>query len=158
MKKLIAIAAILHLCLISFAQTKKFEGGTYFTISYPSGFKILNPCKDPNYCNELTVQSPDKAVEFFVYAPQWNGNPNADVKAGEKEASRKVTKQKGGIVMTEVTINATNGSYSRSYVDIENTELNTRKCFGVKYTNMVAYNKYKAQYIAFKQSLEQFAD
>ncbi len=158
MKKLIAIAAILHYCLISFAQTKKFEGGTYFTISYPSSFKIINPCKDPKHCDKLTVQSPDKKVDFFVYAPRWSDNPNVDAKAGEKEVSRKVTKLISGMVMTEVTINATNGKYSRSYVDIENKEQNYRKCFGVKYTSMDAYNKYKAQYIAFKESLEQLAD
>jgi hypothetical protein len=77
--------------------------------------------------------------------------------SSEKEDNRKVT-EKNGVTITEVTLSAKNGSYSRSFIDYENKELNTRHTFCVKYKNMSAYNKYKKQYLAFKASLVQFAD
>jgi hypothetical protein len=141
--------------LVSQAQTKKFEG-SFFSVSYPSNFKATK-CSDPNFCNSVTLTSPDKTVQFYIFSPQWNGEPNVSVTATEKEVSRKES-EVNGVTITEVTISAKNGSYTRSYYDAENKELNTRYCFGIKYKNIAAYNKFKAQYIAFKKSLEQFAD
>ena len=58
--------------------------------------------------------------------------------------------------MTFWTIGAKNGSYSRSYQ--ETREGDAMHIIGSRYTTQKAYNKYKKQYLAFKASLEQFAD
>lgn len=155
---MITIAAICLMHLAN-AQTKKIEG-TFFVVYCPSNFTTTK-C-DTISCNSVTATSPDKTVAFYVFAPQWNGDPDMEILPTEKEVSRKVSIENKGTSMeqtiTQVTYVAKDGSYTRSFYDAENKELNTRKTFGIKYKNMAAYNKYKQQYIAFKKSLEQYAD
>jgi len=48
------------------------------------------------------------------------------------------------------------GAYTRAVVS-EKTEV-THLVFGIKYKNQKAYDAYKKTYMAFKQSLSQYAD
>jgi hypothetical protein len=159
MKKYFIILSLI-ISTATVAQTKKYEG-SYFDVSYPSNFTATK-CADANNCNEVTVTSPDQLVSFYVFAPQWNGTPNMQMLPTEKEVSREVKVVNKGTsqeqTITQVTYAAKDGSYTRSFDDTENTELNTRTTFGITYKNMAAYNKYKAQYLAFKKSLGHFAD
>lgn len=159
MKKYLIITCLLVSSIMQ-AQTKKFKG-SYFDVSYPANFTATK-CADANNCNEVTVTSPDKLVSFYVYAPQWNGTPNMQMLTTEKEVSREVKVVNQGTfqeqTITQITYAANNGSYTRSFYDVENKELNTRTTFGIQYRNMAAYNKYKAQYVAFKKSLGHYAD
>jgi hypothetical protein len=156
-KKIQGILLLLtFFCGAVVAQTKKFTG-MFFSVSYPAEFKVRN-CPVANECNSASFMAPDKTVEFFIFSPQWNGEHGMEATATEKEVSRKVTEQKSGETVTEVTIEAINKSYTRSFYDSENKELNTRKTFGIKYKNITAYKKYKAKYLLFKKSLQQFAD
>jgi hypothetical protein len=155
MKKNVVLLFAVILSVSSQAQTKKFTGN-FFEIRYPASFKMKD-CPVPAQCDAVSFLSPDKTVAFFIFSPQWNGDPGMEATSSEKEDNRKVT-EKNGVTITEVTLSAKNGSYSRSFIDYENKELNTRHTFCVKYKNMSAYNKYKKQYLAFKASLVQFAD
>jgi hypothetical protein len=154
------IALIILFAINANAQTKKFEG-SFFDINYPSNFTATQ-CKNADRCDEVTVTSPDKLVSFYVFAPQWNGDPDMQLLPTEKEVSRVVTVNKKGTMneetVTQITYVAKDGSYTRSFYDVEIKELNVRTTFGIKYKNMAAYNKYKAQYLAFKKSLGHYAD
>ena len=160
MKFFITTVAFFLICMCTIAQTKLFKG-SMFDVKYPTKFKILN-CPKPSSCDGATFESPDKLVSFYVYSPQWNGLPDVDLKENEKINNTKTTEKKDGdeveTVTIETTISAKNGSYTRSFIDVENKKFNTRKTFSIKYKNLAAYNKYKIQFIAFKKSLVQYGD
>ena len=66
-----------------------------------------------------------------------------------------------GIFVVQVqglTTDGSDGSYVRSYQETRNEVENTVWVVGIKYKNQKAYDRYKKQYIAFKSSLQQFAD
>ena len=118
------------------AQTKTFRGA-WFTVEYPANF-------------------PDGSVTFYVYSPQWTGDPtDIALQKNEREGQRKVTRGKRQTV-TYWTIGAKDGSYTRSYQEVREDE--TMYVVGIRYTTQQAYNKYKKQYLQFKASLKQFAD
>ncbi len=139
----------------------KYEGA-WFSISYPPGWSVRPSLKsktsDKGY-DSVFFRSPDKKAEFYVFSPQWNGDPT-DIKLKpqiEKQLSQKV-QVKGTSTATLVTIRAKNKSYNRSYLDRQDSATNTRLVFGIKYTRSTDYKKYKYQYAKFKESLKQFAD
>ena len=132
--------------------------GAWFKIEFPPGFEVR-----PSLDDSAFFISPDKKVEFYVFSPQWNGEPTDFVftSQSEKEIAREEQKSEQKIVpgftVQWVTVKAKNGSYWRSWVDKE-TENNTRTVFGIKYQNQEVYKKYKEQYRRFKGSLIQYAD
>jgi len=133
--------------------------------------KLLSDSSDFIRTDEAYFSSPDGLVEFFVYSPQWDGRPKnyLDVLKGEKLLSSEHQKDiKAGVhhdyIQTRwVTIQANNGSYTRSYVQ-------QRAChgkyfndcishvFGIKYKDKKWYKNYRNFYIAFKESLVQSVD
>lgn len=135
--------------------------GAWFEIRYPSNFRVrpsLRGSSGQGY-DSAFFASPDGSVEFYVFSPQWNGEP-VDIELNpqsEVQASQNTEKRQGRIVR-RVTIRARDNSYLRSFEDTEDTATNTRKVFGVKYRDQAAYNRYRQNYLAFKQSLRQFAD
>lgn len=143
--------------------------GNYFSIEYPSNF-IASPTQPiDNFddyefiaTDEATFTSPDSAVEFFVYSPLWNGEPEFYLEFQENEEltfEKEVTDTNDyGLVQTIqwMTISDKANQYSRSYVSTK-TE-STFLVFGIKSINDTAYEKYKDTYLRFKESLEQFAD
>lgn len=146
-------------------KLKTYKSG-YFSVEIPHNFTVTKINDD-----EATFTSPDQKVEFFVYSPLRGGKPELylDVKQNEKEISEKSTKTfKPSVHRNHIqnwwkTLQDKNGRYTRSF-------MYQRAChgaafedcfglaFGIKYKNKQAYNQYKQTYIAFKKSLQQFAD
>jgi hypothetical protein len=101
--------------------------------------------------------SQDNKIEFYIYSPQWSGEPT-DVALKpdtEKLISTKTVKAKDKTT-TWTTISAKNGSYTRFLLDTKDSS--TRKVFGIKYTDTKTLAKYKKSYQKFKESLVQYAD
>jgi len=136
--------------------------GAWFQIEYPPGFNARRSLDDSAF-----FISPDNKVEFYVFSPQWKGEPTdfmlnskTEKVVAHKEVETPKSKQAPWVTTTRwFTVKAKNGSYWRSWVDTENTGgLNTRKVLGIKYRDQKAYNQYKSRYIRFKNSLIQYAD
>jgi hypothetical protein len=139
---------------------QKYEGA-WFEIRYPPGFRVRpsQPSASANGYDSAFFLSSDGTVEFYVFAPQWNGTAR-DIEvdpATETIVSQNVARS-GTKRIRRVTIRAQDGSYLRSYEDTEDVVTNTRKAFGIKYVNAAAYNRYRQSYVTFKASLVQFAD
>ncbi len=162
--KLLVIVIIVATAISAAAGAKpwpKYEGA-WFSVSYPPGWSVRPSLKsktsDKGY-DSVFFQSPDKKAEFYVFSPQWNGDPT-DIKLKpqiEKQLSQKV-QVKGTSTATLVTIRAKNKSYNRSYLDRQDSATNTRVVFGLKYTKSTTYAKYKNLYAKFKASLVQLGD
>lgn len=139
---------------------QKYEGA-WFEIKYPAGFRVRpsQPSTSANGYDSAFFLSSDGTVEFYVFAPQWNGTAR-DIEVDpetETIVSQNVARS-GNKRILRVTIRAQDGSYLRSYEDTEDVVTNTRKTFGIKYVNAAAYNRYRQSYVRFKASLVQFAD
>ncbi len=140
--------------------------GAFFSINYPAGFlpRPRTPIEgDRINTNEAYFTSPDGLVEFFVFSPQWGGDPNdyLTIKDTEQLVEQKKDDSKQDILVTWATIKARDGSYERSYVSTKTllgSRSETHKVFGIKYAHTDIYTNYKDDYGAFKDSLEQFAD
>ncbi len=142
-------------------EWKKFEGA-WFEILHPVTFTVepsLKSTTNTNGHDSAFFVSPAKDVAFYVFSPQWNGDPtdillNAET---EKQLAFEETEKDGKKVRTS-TIVAKDGSYTRSYEDVEDPETNTRRVFGIKYRDQKVFEQYQAQYKRFQESLVQFAD
>lgn len=135
--------------------------GAWFSISYPPGFIVHPSIKSSTTggkgFDSAFFTSHDNKIGFYVYSPQWSGEPT-DVALKpdtEKLISTKTVKAKDKTT-TWTTISAKNGSYTRSLLDIKDSS--TRKVFGIKYTDTKTLAKYKKSYQKFKESLVQYAD
>ncbi len=143
--------------------------GSWFSVSYPDNFKAspLSPKqKMDNYAyvetDEATFVSPDGTVEFFVYSPQWSGDPKSYLEPlkNERIESDKTEAGKSEDAYSPthhwVTFVDKEGKYTRSFHS-KKSEV-THLVFGIKYTSVKHYERYKAAYNAFKKSLMQYAD
>lgn len=144
----------------SVGQWKTYEGA-WFTISYPADFRVV-PREQSTTAAEgydgVSFISPDGQVEFYVNSPQWTGEPGwIDMTPGEDIVDSK-SSENGSRQTQWVTIRGPKGEYTRSYEDTTDTATNTRLVFGFKYRDRAAFNKYRKQYLRFKDSLQQFAD
>jgi hypothetical protein len=164
----------------SAGKWRRYLGGM-FSVYYPPDFKVRAGMLSGWGPDSAFFTSPDKSVEFYVFSPQWDGEPE-DIflkPATEKLIAEKTIKEKKKLYpedpqsktqrysrIIRVSIKAKDGSYTRAYEDIlvndgeseEEAWFVSRRAFGIKYTNQKAYNKYKKSYLKFKQSLEQYAD
>lgn len=135
--------------------------GAWFQIKYPAVFKVIPSIKSPTksgYDSAFFV-SPDDSVEFYIFSPQWNGNPvDIQIKTDTEEYVDKNIIEKDGKIIRRATIKSKSNKYLRSYIDTEDTQSNTRFVVGVKFQSPEAYDRYKSDYLKFKESLEQFAD
>ena len=136
--------------------------GAWFAIKYPATFKArasLESISFDGQYDSAVFTAADGSVEFYVFAPLWNGKPtDIEVDPGKEEYVAQHAEKKGTINVRRVTIKAKDGSYTRAFEDTENTDLNIRRVFGFKYRNQAAYAKYRSQYLTFKNSLQQFSD
>lgn len=154
-----AVAAMFFLHMS--AQDRTFTGA-WFEVKYPSDFtaqgSMVSASGEENQFDSAFFTSPDGEVEFYIFSPQWGGEPtDIGLQPNEKETNREV-KNTANRTVTYWTISAQNGSYVRSYQETRNEIENTVWVVGIKYKNQKAYDRYKKQYIAFKSSLQQFAD
>jgi hypothetical protein len=144
--------------------------GSYFDITYPATFtaRPAFPTGERDgvllvVTDEAYFTSPDKTVEFFVYSPQWGGEPENYLIEGDNESFLSESEDPSATTDTVVfraTVKANDGSYFRSWESTRNQLGDTQlhKVFGIKYKDQAAYNKYQADYLAFKKSLVQSAD
>jgi len=135
--------------------------GAWFSISYPPGFIVRPSMKSATTggkgFDSAFFVSPDGKVEFYIYSPQWSGEPtDVALKPNtEKLISTKTVKTNDKTTIWS-TISAKNGSYTRSLLDIKDSS--TRRVFGIKYADPKTLAKYKKHYQKFKESLVQYAD
>ena len=143
--------------------------GAWFQVSYPENF-TASPTSPTDIfgdyefveTDEARFTSPDGTVEFFVFSPQWGGDPIDYLVKKPNETTVDQTEDKANsndpfaVSHHWVTYEDKEGKYTRSYHSLM-TE-STHHVFGVKYTNRKMYERYKADYLAFKTSLQQFAD
>lgn len=160
MKKTMLFAAFVFASVTASGQTKTFYGA-WFEIKYPSSFTpkpSLRSATSAVGYESAFFRSPDGSAEFYVFSPQWSGNPtDISLRSTEKITST-TSKTSGTVTVKWWTITANDGSYTRTYQETTNSSTNTNWVIGIKYKNQSAYAKYKNQYLAFKASLVQFAD
>ena len=139
---------------------QKYEGA-WFEIRYPPGFRVRPSQQSTSasgYDSAFFLSS-DGTVEFYVFAPQWNGTArDIEVDTATETLVSESVDRSGNKRIRRVTIKAQDGSYLRSYEDTEDVVTNTRRIFGIKYVNTDAYNRYRQAYVTFKTSLVQLAD
>jgi hypothetical protein len=138
--------------------------GAYFEIKYPADFKAraLDASK-PKESSAASFSSPDGAIEFYIFSPQWGGDaPGIALNpASETETSRKSEKGKSSGVegaYTWTTIAAKDKSYTRTYQYFLATDSSIHWVIGMKYKSDAVLQQYKAPYAKFKASLKQLAD
>ncbi len=141
-------------------EYKKFSGA-WFDVEYPSTFKGENSLK--SYTNSegfdsAVFTSPDGKVQFYVFSPQWSGEPtDIKVKPGE-HIFENSEEEKNGLLVKRWTVKANDGSYSRSYEETSEDVSHTNKVFGIKYASESDLENYRDEYLHFKNSLIQYGD
>lgn len=142
-------------------EWKKFTGA-WFDVLHPAEFSAepsLKSTTNVSGHDSAFFVAPSKEVSFYVFSPQWNGKPTDILLKEDKETQVSLKKsEKDGVVTIDCTIAAKDGSYTRSYEDIEDPTTNTRKVFGISYRDQKVLDQYKDKYVQFKNSLVQFAD
>jgi len=141
--------------------------GSWFSVNVPDNFEASPALEagDRAETDEARFTSPDGRVEFFVYSPQWGGETGyTEVLPTEQMQDEQTTTSGEGYnkkVSRYVTLAAKDGSYMRSFVRIRgqvDTGSETQMVFGIRYKDQASYDAYKEAYVAFKESLEQYAD
>lgn len=139
--------------------------GTWFDVRYPPGFTVRTGaagCIEGAGCDSAFFRSPGGDVEFYVYSPLWSGDPSVDI-AMDPSVERLVDNREqveGPKTTRWATVAATDGSYTRSTVDIidDNFGSPLRHAFGITYADAATYAAWREAYLAFKASLVQYAD
>lgn len=163
---------LLLICVLTFASLLTVDNsaatarwptfkGAYFEVKYPPGFKARKSLPSNSFDGQYDsafFTAADGSAEFYVFSPLWNGKPDDIERKDTEDVVSEIVEQKGSIKTRRVTLKAKDDSYLRSFEDTENTETNNRRVFGIKYRDRSAYNKYRQQYLTFKNSLRQFSD
>jgi hypothetical protein len=142
--------------------------GNWFEIIYPSDFiasptEPLTVWEEISYIetDEASFSSPEGEVEFFVFSPQWDGEPKdyLDIRENEELLDEK-TSQDEIYLITEKLFKEKSGLYFRKAESIRETLGDTKlhHVFGIKYKSEEDFEKYEQAYESFKASLVQFAD
>lgn len=163
-------------------EDKESEMATYeghwFTVKYPKEFTASpttpmaefrsvqqeegTPTRTFVDTDEATFTSPEGEVVFYVFSPQWGGEPDyLLVKDTEKLVEEKMSEEgKDGDKKTLKwgIIAAKDGSYTRSYLSTKMYDDTVHYVVGIQYEDQAAYDDYKEEYEAFKKSLVQYAD
>lgn len=135
--------------------------GAWFEIRYPAGFSARPSLKSSTAEGYDSAEfiAPEGEVSFYVFAPQWGGNP-ADI-ALVPEREQLVTEQRRQLADREIrwfTIAARDGSYRRSYQETVAQQGSVRTILGIKYRNEEARLRYQQAYQQFRKSLQLYAD
>lgn len=136
--------------------------GAWFEIGCPGGFtarpSLRSSTSEGGY-DSAFFAAPDGSVEFYVFSPQWNGEP-ADIEMDPRRERlvSQSSRTEGGVTVRRVTVRARDGSWTRSFVDTLDRDANTRTVFGIRYRTRSDYDRHRASYLRFKKSLVQYAD
>ncbi|AZI20059.1 hypothetical protein [Chryseobacterium taklimakanense] len=135
--------------------------GAWFDIEYPAIFKVENSLKSSTSSegfDSVFFTSPDGKVQFYIFSPQWSGKPG-DIKIQENEKMLETKAEtQNGIFINRWTVAAKDGSYFRSFEESSEIEGKINKVFGIKYASKEDLERYREEYLHFKNSLKQFAD
>ncbi|MGI5819818.1 MAG: copper amine oxidase N-terminal domain-containing protein [Armatimonadota bacterium] len=140
--------------------------GPWFDIDYPANFRPHGYDRGPSARtwdqDGMRFQSPDGTVEFYVYSPLWSGDPHwVKLAPGEMIFDRNTGAEGSGIdakSLSWVTVAGPRDEYTRSWLEVHQPELNVRYYFGIRYNDMAAYDRWRDEYVRFKDSLVQYAD
>ncbi len=154
-------ATLVLLLMATSALGEQVFNGAWFKIMYPDGFVATGSqkSKTSDGFDGVFVRNPENTVEFYVFAPQWSGDPaglNALI-VGEKLVSESSTKG-GKRSITWRTYAASNQSHLRSIEDTVSTDKQQRHVFAIRYRDDRELARYREAYQAFKASLEVYAD
>jgi hypothetical protein len=136
--------------------------GAWFEVAVPPGFTAspsMRSSTSSERYDSAVFRSPDGKVDFYIFSPQWKGEPSdiaLDPLTEKQTSSRSETSRQRTV--TWFTIEAKDGSYSRTYQDTRSNDGSTRWVVGAKYSDQAAFDGYREQYAKFKKSLRQFAD
>lgn len=135
--------------------------GAWFDIEFPANFKVENSLKSSTNSegfDSALFTSPDGKVQFYIFSPQWNGKPD-DIKIQENEKIIETkAENKNGTFINRWTVAAKDGRYFRSYEESSEIEGQINKVFGIKYASKEDLERYRDEYLHFKNSLKQYAD
>lgn len=127
--------------------------GNYFNIEYPAKFRVLGEG------DSAFFTAPDNSAEFFVYSPQWGGEPeeiepdlNSEVVSEKREPP-----SDEGVIERQLKIDARDKTYTRVVEDHGKVD-SDRTTFGFKFQDARAQARYQGAYEHFKASLTKFAD
>jgi len=152
------ILAVLVCAAVAGAEGFKKYEGAWFDIRYPASFTVKpqqQSASGEGY-DAVSFLAPDGLVEFYIYSPQWSGEPDwIQRRPGETQTSYS-RQRDGDKIITYVTRQGP--GYTRSWADIRQPAFSTRWVFGYQYQDQDAYRKYRPLYLKFKQSLKQYAD
>lgn len=138
--------------------------GAYFEVQYPADFKAapLEGAK-PRESKGATFTSPDDAMTFYLFSPQWSGeapgialDPSREIEISRKSDAGKSSGVAGTFTWT--TIAAKDKTYTRTYQDFLASDGSIHWVIGMRYRDDAALQKYRAAYGKFKESLRQFGD
>lgn len=136
--------------------------GAWFDIEYPSDFKAENSQKSSTSSegyDSAIFTSQDGKVQFYVFSPQWSGEPtDISLDKNNEEQIDFSEEKKGDITIKRWLIEANNGSYHRAYEETIDKLSNTNKVFGIIYSPDHYKDEYREEYLHFKKSLKQYAD
>ncbi|MCP5152812.1 MAG: hypothetical protein H6983_01510 [Ectothiorhodospiraceae bacterium] len=136
--------------------------GAWFEVEYPPGFAVEASIESPSMAgrfDSVSFVSADGAVAFYVYSPQWSGEPtDIALHDGSERMVAEKRSEKGTRVVRWYTIAASDGAYARSYQDTVDTVSGTRTVVGLRYRSDAERKRHASQYQRFKKSLRQFAD
>ena len=135
--------------------------GAWFEVRYPVGFTVrpsLASSTAEGY-DSAEFNSPDGSVSFYVYSPQWGGEPADIALDPERESllSEQLYREREPSIRL-FTIRAKDGSYFRSYRETLAHQGSVRTVVGIKYRSKEARLRYQKNYEQFRRSLKQFAD
>jgi hypothetical protein len=131
--------------------------GAWFEIEYPADFVAVPslPSTTADGADSATFTAPDGTVSFYVFAPQWGGNP-ADIALDPAtetlESERSATE--GPVTRRWFTIAARDGGYRRSYLTTTDERGPSSRTIGLRYASSDALARYQADYLAFRSSLQ----
>jgi hypothetical protein len=135
--------------------------GAWFEVRYPADFTVKPslPSATAAGYDSAEFVSPDGAVSFYLFAPQWGGTAaDIDLLPGRERLICDRSLEKADGRWRWFTIEAADGSYRRSYLETIAQQGAVRTVVGIKYRDEAARQRYLKEYLQFRQSLEQFAD
>jgi hypothetical protein len=130
-------------------------------VRYPAHFQVRPslPSRTAEGFDSVEFIAPDGSVSFYVFAPQWGGEPT-DIELDpvrERLVAEERRDEDGGHARW-FTIAAKDGSYLRSYRETTKEQGSLRTVVGIKYASEAARRRYLPAYEEFRRSLERYAD
>ena len=154
-------AALVLLAAAVRAEDLATYRGAWFEVDYPADFTAAPslPSTTAEGADSATFTAPDGSVSFYVFSPQWGGTPEdiALDPATETLASER-SETSGTVTRRWFTIAAKDGRYQRSYLTTTDDRGPTTRTIGLRYSSQEALDRFRGQYVTFRDSLRQFSD